>query len=79
MEVAWPGGTRTRWIARVGNRASELGSLADAEAAASVMVRTRDEGKPQDWLAELNRIAVAEIEATKASEAAWVNLSPPTA
>src|SRR5262245_34092016 len=62
MEVAWPGGKRVRWVARIGTRASNPMSLDDARAAAAAMARTRDDGKPRDWIRELNRIAAAEVD-----------------
>jgi hypothetical protein len=34
MEVVWPGGARQRWVARVGNRASEQFPLSEAKKAA---------------------------------------------
>ena len=64
MEVAWPGGKRVRWIARVGNRASDPMSFDDARAVAAAMARTRDDGKPRDWIKELNLIAAAEVDRT---------------
>src|SRR5262245_8982922 len=38
-------------------------SFDDAKAAASAMVRARDDGKPRDWIADLNRRAAAEVDA----------------
>ena len=70
MELAWPGGRRMRWIARVGNRASDPASLEDAKSAAAAMVRTRGDAKPRDWIAELNEIAASEVDrAALATEA----------
>ena len=62
MEVGWPGGARQRWIARVGNRASEPLTLDEAKRAAVAMLRERKETEPRDWIAELNKIAAAEID-----------------
>jgi hypothetical protein len=62
MEVGWPGGARQRWIARVGNRASEPLPLAEAKRAAVAMLRERNEMEPRDWIAELNKIAAAEFD-----------------
>jgi hypothetical protein len=38
MEIAWPGGGRQRWVARVGKRSSEPLSLEAAKAAAVAML-----------------------------------------
>ena len=62
MEVGWPGGARQRWIARVGNRASEPLPLDEAKRAAVAMLRERKETEPRDWIAELNKIAAAEVD-----------------
>ena len=62
MEVGWPGGARQRWIARVGNRASEPLLLDEAKRAAVAMLRERNETEPRDWIAELNKIAAAEFD-----------------
>ena len=61
MEVGWPGCVRQRWIARVGNRASEPLPLDQAKRAAVAMLRERMEPVPRDWIAELNTIAAAEV------------------
>ena len=45
MEVAPPGGARERWIARVGNWASEPLPLKEAKRAAVAMLREREEGR----------------------------------
>jgi hypothetical protein len=62
LEVGFPGGARQQWIARVGNRASEPLALAEAKRAAVAMLRERKEAEPRDWIAELNRIAAAEVD-----------------
>jgi len=59
MEVAWPGGSRQRWVARVGSRASEALALDEAKRAAVTMLR--EGGKVEPWIADLNKIAAAEI------------------
>ena len=64
MEVGWLGGARQRWIARVGNRASEPLGLAEAKRAAVAMLRERKKTEPRDWIAELNKIAAAEVHRT---------------
>jgi hypothetical protein len=61
MEVGWPGGARQRWIARVGNRASEPLPLDEVKRAAVAILRKRRETEPRDWIAELNKIAAAEV------------------
>jgi hypothetical protein len=62
MEVAWPGGARQRWVARGGDRASELLVLGEAKRAAVVMLRERRKLEPTNWIAELNRAAAAEVD-----------------
>jgi len=62
MEVAWPGGSRQRWVARVRNRASEPSTLDEAKCVAVAMLRERGRAEPHDWIAELNSIATAEVE-----------------
>jgi hypothetical protein len=61
-EVSPPGGARQRWIARVGNRASEPSPLNEAKRAAVAMLRERKETEPRDWIAELHKIAAAEVD-----------------
>jgi hypothetical protein len=58
MEVAWPGGSRQRWVARVGDRASEPLPFDAAKQAAIAFLR--EKGKPRD--AELNQIAANEVD-----------------
>jgi hypothetical protein len=60
-EVSWLG-ARQRWIARVGNRASEPLPLPTAKRAAVAMLRERGKVEPRDWIADLNRIAAAEVD-----------------
>jgi hypothetical protein len=62
MEVSWPGGARHRWIARVGNRASEPLPLDEAKRAAIAMLRERGQAEPRDLIAELNRVAATEVD-----------------
>ena len=62
MEVARPGGARERWIARVGNWASEPLPLKEAKRAAVAMLRERGKVEPRDWIADLNKIAATEID-----------------
>ena len=62
MEVAWPGGAPQRWVARMGNRASEPLPLAEAKRRAVPMLRERGKVEPRDWIADLNKIAAAEID-----------------
>ena len=61
MEVAWPGGSRQRWIARIGNRGSEPLALDATKQAAATMLNERGKAEPRDWIAELNRIAANEV------------------
>ena len=56
MEVAWTG-VRQRWIARVGNRGSEPLALDAAKQAAIAFLRKRGSVSPQDWTADLSKIA----------------------
>jgi hypothetical protein len=62
MEVAWPGGARQRWIARVGDRASDPLTLDEAKRVAVAMLRECGKAEPHDWIAELNRIAASEVD-----------------
>jgi hypothetical protein len=61
MEVAWPGGARQQWVARVGNRASQPLTLHEAKRAAVAMLRERGQAESGDRIAELNKIAAAEV------------------
>jgi hypothetical protein len=61
-EVAWPGGVRQRWVARVGDRGSEPLPLDAAKQAAFAFSRERRSVKPRDWIAELNQIATNEVD-----------------
>jgi hypothetical protein len=60
MEIAWPGGARQRWVARVGDRGSSPLPLEEAKKAA--MLHERGRGEPRDWIAELNQIAANEVD-----------------
>jgi hypothetical protein len=62
MEVAWAGGIRQRWIARVRNRASEPLPLDAAKRAAVAMLRERGNVEPRDWIKALNQIAADEVD-----------------
>src|SRR6516165_6733659 len=62
LEVAWPGQVRQQWVARVGNRASELLTLVEAKQSAVAMLRDGGKAEPRDWIADLNKIAAAEID-----------------
>jgi hypothetical protein len=62
MEVAWPGGSRQRWVARVGDRASESLPLEEAKQAAIAFLRDRGKVEPRDFIAELNQIAANEVD-----------------
>jgi hypothetical protein len=61
MEVSWPG-ARQRWISRVGNRVSEPLPLDAAKRAAVAIFRERGKAEPHHWIADLNRIAAAEVD-----------------
>ena len=62
MEVAWPGGARRRWLARVGNRTSEPLAVDEVKRAAVTMLRERGTTEDRDWIAELNKIAASEVD-----------------
>lgn len=51
-----------RWVARVGNRASEPLPLDEAKRAAVAMLGERGKGEARDWIAELNQIAANEVD-----------------
>ena len=55
-------GERQRWVARVGNRASEPLLLDAAKRAAVAMLRERGKVEPRDWIVDLNRIAAAWVD-----------------
>jgi hypothetical protein len=61
MEVAWPGESRQRWVARVGDRASDPLPLEQAKAAAKDLLSTKGKAEPRDWIAELNQAAANEV------------------
>ena len=61
-EVAWPGVSRQRWVARVGDWASEPLSLDAAKLAAVAFLRERRGVRPRDWTGELNQIAADEVD-----------------
>jgi hypothetical protein len=62
MELAWPGGSRQRWAARIGDRASEPLPLEEAKRAAVSMLRERGKADPRDFIAELDQIAANEVD-----------------
>jgi hypothetical protein len=62
MEVAWPGGSRLRWVARVGDRASEPLPLDAAKQAAIAFLREKGKSEPRDFIAELNQTAANEVD-----------------
>jgi hypothetical protein len=62
MEIAWPGGTRQRWVARIGNQASETLSLEEAKQAATAMLCKPEKAEARDWIAELNQTAATEVD-----------------
>jgi len=62
MEVASPGGAWERWIARVGNWASEPFPLKEAKRAAVAILREWKEAEPRDWIGHLNQIGAAEVD-----------------
>ena len=62
-EVAWPSETKQkRWVARVGDRASESLPLEEAKRAATTMLRKRGKAEPRDWIKDLNQLAANEVE-----------------
>jgi hypothetical protein len=62
MEVAWPGGSRQRWVARVGDRGSEPLPLEEAKQAAIEFLRERGKAEARDFIAELDQIAANEVD-----------------
>ena len=62
MEVAWPGESRQRWVARVGDRASDPLPLEQAKAAAKALITTKGKAEPRDWIKEPNQIAANEVD-----------------
>jgi hypothetical protein len=62
MEVVSPGGARQRWVARVGNHASEQLPLGEAKKAAVALLRERGKTEPRDWIGELNQAAADEVD-----------------
>jgi hypothetical protein len=62
MEVTWPGGAGQRWVARLGNQVSEPMTLGEAKRAAVAMLREGGKAEPRGWIADLNKIAAAEID-----------------
>jgi hypothetical protein len=62
MQIAWPGGTRQRWVARIGNQASESLSLEEAKQAATAMLCKPEKAEARDWIAELNQTAATEVD-----------------
>ena len=50
MEVAWPGESRQRWVARVGDRASDPLPLEQAKAAAKDLLSTAMQASRSMWL-----------------------------
>jgi hypothetical protein len=59
MEVAWPGGARQRWVARVGRSASEPMTLDTAKREVDLMLRDRARGESP---ADLDLIAAYEVD-----------------
>jgi hypothetical protein len=62
MEVAWSGGSRQRWVARVGDQRSEPLPLEEAKRAATALLHKRGKGEAQDWISALNKDAAAEVD-----------------
>lgn len=62
MDVAWPGVSRQRWVARVGDRGSEPLPLDAAKQAAVAFLRERSSVGQRDWTAQLNQIAAEEVD-----------------
>jgi hypothetical protein len=62
MEVAWPGVSRQRWVARVGDRGSKPLPLDAAKQAAVAFFRERSSVRSRDWTAQLNQIAAEEVD-----------------
>jgi hypothetical protein len=62
LEVAWAGGSRQRWVARVGDRASDHLLLDQAKRAGVEIMRKRGKVESRDWIKQLNQIAANEVE-----------------
>jgi hypothetical protein len=62
MEVAWSGGSRQRWVVRVGDQRSEPLPLEEAKRAATALLHKRGKGEAQDWIGALNKHAAAEVD-----------------
>jgi hypothetical protein len=58
IEVAWPGAVRQRWVARIGDGASEPVTLDVAKQAAVAFLRKRGKAEP---CSDLNQIAANEL------------------
>ena len=63
----------SRWVARVGNRASKPLTLEAAKNAAAALLRERENAKPRDWIAELSQLAANEVDrvALEAERKRW--------
>jgi hypothetical protein len=62
MEVAWPGGSRQRWVARIGDQASEPLPLEEAKQAAIAFLREKGKVKPRHVIADLNQVSANEVD-----------------
>jgi hypothetical protein len=62
MEVAWLGGSRQRWVARVCDQATDPLPLEEAKQAAIAFLQEKGKVKPRDFIAELNQIAANEVD-----------------
>jgi hypothetical protein len=68
MDVAWLAPGSQRWVARVGNHASEPLSLGEAKKAAVAMLGDRSRPEARDWIAQLNQQAADEVDRTAREE-----------
>src|SRR5262245_6956651 len=63
MEVAHRASEHELWVARIGQRASQTLTLADAKQAAAAILRERGrKAQHRDWIPDLNKILAAEID-----------------
>ncbi len=62
MEVAWPGESRQRWVARIGTQASKPLSLMEAKQAAAEMLHKPAKVQSRYWIADLNQTAANEVD-----------------
>ena len=62
MDIGWPTDAGGKWIARVGNRASEPLPLDEAKRVGADMLNERARGEPFDCIARLNQLSANAVE-----------------